>query len=221
MQSAPNDAASAPRLEEVIVKSPKNAAVMSYDAAYERLKRFRDSNLDRVKLEIRITPADKNIRQDEIRVALVNDAQSLPLKIAADGLVDIPVRDDLYKTDAELRTNQPKGKLSLSVGIALNWSFASKEIPYNEVEESMRQLERGGKDVLGWIAYTLFFPSFENVDIPVRYPKANGQTLDVVKDGRVIKSFKADDKGVLTFRLDRRWREWQPTLVFSESPPKI
>jgi hypothetical protein len=63
--------------------------------------------------------------------------------------------------------------------------------------------------------------SLENIDIPIRYKHANGQTLDIMKDGRVIKSFKADDKGVLTFRLDRRWREWQPKFVFSEIPSKI
>jgi hypothetical protein len=188
---------------------------------YERLKRFRDSKLDRVKLEVRVTPGDESIKQDEIRVALVNDAQSLPIKIAADGLIELPLKDELYKTDAEFRTNQPKGKMKGSLGIALIWSPTTHEVEYAEIEESIRQLEMAAKDVAGWILYTLFFPSLEKVDIPIRYPSANGQTLDIMKDGRVIKSFKADDKGVLTFRLDRRWREWQPKFVFSEIPSKI
>ncbi|MGL4233771.1 MAG: DUF2987 domain-containing protein [Casimicrobium sp.] len=216
-----NEASSAQRMDEVIVKSPKNAAVMPYDTVYERLKRFRDSKLDRVKLEVRITPSDESLKQEDIRVALVNDAQSLPLKIAADGLIELPLKDEFYKTDAEFRTNQPKGKMKASLGIATAWAPTSNEVEYAEIEECVRQLEMAAKDVAGWILYTLFFPSLENIDLPIRYAKANGQTLDVVKDGRVIKSFKADDKGVLTFRLDRRWREWQPKLVFSELPPKI
>jgi Protein of unknown function (DUF2987) len=219
--SVATETTSTQRMDEVIVKSPKNAAVMPYDTVYERLKRFRDSKLDRVKLEVRVTPADENVKQDEIRVALVNDAQNLPLKIAADGLTELPLKDEFYKTDAELRANQPKGKMKVSLGIATAWVPTSNEVEYAEIEECARQLEMAAKDVAGWILYTLFFPSLENVDLPVRYAKPNGQTLDIVKDGRVIKSFKADDKGVLTFRLDRRWREWQPKLVFSELPPKI
>jgi hypothetical protein len=152
---------------------------------------------------------------------LVNDTQSLPLKIAADGLIELPMREDFYNTDAELRSNQVKGKLTAAVGIALIWSPTTHEVTYAEIEESIRQLELAAKDVAGWLLYTLFFPSLENIDIPIRYSQANGQTLDIVKDGRVVKSFKADDKGVLTFRLDRRWREWQPKLVFSELPPRI
>lgn len=214
-------AANVQRIDEVIVKSPKNAAVMPYDGMYERLKRFHDSKLDRVKIEVRVTPADQSVKQDEIRVALVNDTQSLPLKIAADGLIDLPLRADFYKTDAEFRANQPKGKLSTSLGISTTWSPAGHEVEYAEIEECVRQMEMAAKDVAGWLLYTLFFPSLEKVDLPIRYATANGQTLDIVKDGRVIKSFKADDKGVLTFRLDRRWREWQPKFVFSEIPPKI
>jgi hypothetical protein len=63
--------------------------------------------------------------------------------------------------------------------------------------------------------------SLENIDIPICHKHANGQTLDIVRDDRVIKSFEADDKGVLTFRLDRLWREWQPKFVFSEMPSKF
>jgi Protein of unknown function (DUF2987) len=216
-----NDTSNVQRIDEVIVKSPKNAAVMPYDGMYERLKRFHDSKLDRVKLEVRVKPVDQSIKQEEIRVALVNDAQSVPLKIAADGLIELPLRDDFYKTDAEFRANQPKGTLSASLGIATTWSPSAHEVEYAEIEECVRQLELAAKDVAGWLLYTLFFPSLEKVDLPIRYAVANGQTLDIVKDGRVIKSFKADDKGVLTFRLDRRWRDWQPKFVFSEIPPKI
>jgi hypothetical protein len=216
-----NDISSAQRIEEVIVKSPKIAAVMPYDTVYERLKRFRESKLDRVRLEVRVKPVDLTLKQDEIRVALVNDAQSVPLKIAADGLIELPLRDDFYKTDAEFRANQAKGKLATSLGISTTWSPPGHEVEYAEIEECVRQMEIAAKDVAGWLLYALFFPSLENVDLPIRYATANGQTLNIVKDGRVIKSFKADDQGVLTFRLDRRWREWQPKFVFSEIPPKI
>lgn len=220
-QPITNDATNAQRIDEVIVKSPKNAAVMPYDGMYERLKRFQDSKLDRVKIEVRVTPADQSIQESEIRVALVNDAQSVPLKIAADGLIELPVRADFYKTEAEFRANQPKGKLRVSLGVSTTWSPPGHEVEYAEIEECMRQVEVAAKDVAGWLVYTLFFPSFERLDLRIRYPRANSQTLDIVNDGRVIKTFKADDKGVLTFRLDRRWREWQPKFVFSEIPPKI
>jgi Protein of unknown function (DUF2987) len=208
---------SAQVLEQVIVKIPKNAAVMPYDAVYERLKRFADSKLDRIKLEIKVHPKDSAISQSDIRVSLANDTQSIPIKIEADGRIELPLRPDFYKTGAEFMANQPKGTLETSVHIAPTWA-GGKEVPYAEIEESVRQFQVAGRDVLGWLGYMLFFPSVHSIDIPVTYKTPNGQRLDIVKDGRVIQTFKADDKGLLKFRLDRRWSDWQPTLVFSEAP---
>lgn len=207
------------RVEELVVRNPKNAAVTPYDAVYERLKRFRDSKLDRVSLVIRVTPSSQEVKQSDIRVSLVNDAQSLPLKLDVDGRIELPLREDFYKTNAELLTNQPKGTLSTSVTIGVSWDGAD-ELPYAEVEETIRQLQMAGKDVLGWFGYMIFFPSVYSINIPIQYKTPNQQRMDVLRDGRVIQSFVADEKGLLKFRLDRRWTEWQPVLRFSERPPK-
>ena len=207
------------RVDEVIVKNPKNAAVLSYDTVYERLLRFRESKLDRVAFKVKVTPKDPNVKQSDIRVALVNDEKSIPVKVDSEGHVELPFREEFYKTNAELMSNQPKGSLNVGVNINITWS-GGKEIPYAEVEETVRQLQMAGKDLLGWFGYMLFFPSITSVDIPVQYKAANGQRLDIVKDGRVMQTFSADEKGLLKFRLDRRWSDSQPTLVFSEVPPR-
>lgn len=212
--------AGAERVEEVVVISPKNAAVMPYDSVYERLKRLQDSKIDRVALQIKVTAKDPKIKLSDVRVALVNDQLSIPIPIAQDGTVKLPLRADMYNTDAELRSNQPKGMIGGSVTLGINWSIAG-EIPYSEVEETVRQLQTAAKDVLGWLGYMLFFPSITNVDIPITYSQPSGQTLKVMKEGRAIHTFTADEKGVLTFRLDPRWKDWQPTLIFSHQPPKI
>lgn len=206
-------------METIIVKSAKNAAVMPYDDVYERLKRMQDSKLDRIRLQIKISPAREDLKLADVRIALVNDSASVSLPIAADGLIDVPLRSDLYKTDAEIRSNQPKGSLRASITLGVGWD-GGKEIPYAEIEETVRQFQRGGKDLMGWFAYLVFFPSFERFEVPVQYPKANGQTMKVMKDGRVIESYGVDDKGLLKFRLKREWATLQPTLVFSEAPPK-
>jgi len=208
------------RVEEVVLISPKNAAVMPYDSIYERLKRLQDSKIDRVALQIKVTTKDPKVKLSDVRVALVNDKLSIPIPIAPDGTVKLPLRADMYNTDAELRSNQPKGMIGGSISLGINWSIAA-EIPYAEVEETVRQLQTAAKDVLGWLGYMLFFPSITNVDIPITYPEPKGQTLKIMKDGRAIKTFTADEKGVLTFRLDPRWKEWQPTFVFSDVPPKL
>jgi hypothetical protein len=219
-QPAPNSMPdSVQRIDEVIVKNPKNAAVLSYDTVYERLLRFRESKLDRVAFKVKVTPKNPNVQQSDIRVALVNDEKSLPVKVDLDGSVELPLREEFYKTNAELISNQPKGSLNVGVNINITWS-GGREIAYAEVEETVRQLQWAGKDLLGWFGYMLFFPSITSVDIPVQYKAANGQRLDIVRDGRVIQTFSADEKGLLKFRLDRRWSDWQPTLVFSEVPPR-
>ena len=206
-------------LEPVIVKSAKNAAVMPYDDVYDRLKRLQDSKLDRVRLQIKVTPKQDGLQLAGVRVAIVNDNVSVNLPIAADGLINLPLRNDLYKTNAELRSNQPKGSLAASITLGVDWDGGS-EIAYAEVEETLRQFQRGGKDLMGWFAYLLFFPSLENFEVPVQYSKANGQTMKVMKNGRVVDAYTADKTGLLKFRLRREWEAMQPTLVFSEAPPK-
>ena len=218
-QSATTDGTLATSIETVIVKSPKNAAMMPYDDVYERLKRMQDSKLDRIRLQIKIAPVLAAVKLADVRVAIVNDNASVNLAIAADGTIDLPLRPDLYKTDAEIRSNQPKGSLNGSISLGVGWD-GGKEIPYAEIEETVRQFQRGGKDLMGWFAYLIFFPSFDEFEVPVQYPKANGQTMKVMKDGRVLETYGADEKGLLKFRLKREWSTLQPTLVFSEAPPK-
>ena len=218
-QSVTTDGTAATSVETVIVKSAKNAAMMPYDDVYERLKRMQDAKLDRIRLQIKISPKRDDLKLSDVRVAIVNDNISVNLPIAADGRIDVPLRGDLYKTDAEIRINQPKGSLGGSVSLEVGWD-GGKEIPYAEIEETVRQFQRGGKDLMGWFAYLVFFPSFESFEVPVQFPKADGQTMKVMKDGRVIETYSADDKGLLKFRLKREWSTLQPTLVFSEAPPK-
>jgi len=155
-----------------------------------------------------------------VRVAIVNDTTSLPVRLGADGTVTVPLRAELYRTDAEIRSNQPKGSLAASLTLAVAWS-GGQEIPYYEIEETVRQLQTAGKDLLGWFGYMLFFPSLSNFEVPLQYPEPRGQTMRVVKDGKTLETFTADEKGVLKFKLKPGWAQLQPTLVFSEAPPKL
>lgn len=217
--SAPVDPSTATQqVETVIVKSPKNAAVMPYDAAYERLQRLKDSKLDRVRLQIRIAPNRPEVKISDVRVAIVNDTASINLPIAADGTIELPLRPDLYKTDAEIRSNQPKDTLTGSVTLGISWPGGS-EITYAEIEETLRQLQHAGKDVMGWFAYMVFFPSMYNFEVPIQFPVPRGQTMKVMKDGRTVEMYQADDKGLLKFKLKPGWAQLQPTLVFSETLP--
>lgn len=214
------DPASPTRIEPVIVNSPKNAAMMPYDAVYERLKRMQDSKLDRIRLQIKLVPKLAGLKLSDVRVAIVNDTVSMNLPISADGSIDLPLRADVYKTDAEIRSNQIKGALGGSVEFSVSWPGGS-EIPYAEVEETVRQIQMAGKDLMGWFGYMLFFPSLANFEVPVQYPEPHGQTMRVMKDGRVVETYSADDKGLLKFKLKRDWEKLQPMLVFSEPPPKV
>lgn len=214
------DAAAPERVEVVIVNSPKNAAVMSYDSVYDRLKRIKDSKLDRIHLHIKVVPKQDGLKLSDVRVAIVNDKVSVNLPIAADGSIDVPLRADLYQTDAEIRSNQIKGALGGSIEFTVSWPGGS-EISYAEVEETVRQTQIAGKDLLGWFGYLLFFPSLANFEVPMQFPVPRGQTMRVMKDGRIVEIYSADDKGLLKFKLKRDWERLQPVLVFSEALPKL
>ena len=180
---------------------------------------MQDSKLDRVRLQIKVVPKQDGLSLADVRVAIVNDKASVNLSIAADGTIDLPLRADLYQTDAEIRSNQIKGALGGSIEFAVSWPSGS-EISYAEVEETVRQTQMAGKDLMGWVGYLLFFPSLANFEVPVQFPVPRAQTMKVMKDGRVIETYSADDKGLLKFRLKRDWEKLQPTLVFSEALPK-
>ena len=205
--------------DTVVIEYPKNAAVMAYDEMYERLKRMQDSKLDRVRLQIKLKSKNAAVAPAQMRIAIVNDHVTVPLPITADGGVTLPLRADLYKTSADIRSNQPKGTMEVSVDFGVSWPRGT-EVSYAEVEETARQIQLAGKDLLGWFGYMLFFPSLANFEVPVQYPAPNGQTMTVLKDGRVIERYAADNKGLLTFRLKREWAQLQPTLVFSEAMPQ-
>lgn len=221
MPSLGNEATTpAPAVDEVVVRAPKHAAMMPYDDVFVRLKRMRDSKLDRVALKIVLKPKDNTVKLGDVRVALINDKTSVPIPVGQDGSVEIPYREDMYRTDAELRSNQPKGTLSANLSINVAWS-AGTEIPYHEVEETVRQLQVAGKDFLGWFGYMLFFPSMQNMEVPLQYAEPRGQTLRVVKDGKTLETYTADEKGLLKFKLKPAWAQLQPTLAFSDAPPKL
>ena len=45
-----------------------------------------------------------------------------------------------------------------------------------------------GKDLSGWLAYLLSFPSRANFEVPVQYPKAKALAMQVMKAGCVIET---------------------------------
>lgn len=167
-------------LEPVIVKSAKNAAVMPYDDVYDRLKRMQDSKLDRVRLQIKVAPKQDGLKLADVRVAIVNDNVSVNLPIASDGAINLPLRTDLYKTDAETRSNQPKGALTGTISLGVGWP-GGNEIAYAHVEETVRQIQTAGKDLMGRFGYVLFFPSLANFEVPVIFPVPRGQTMKVME----------------------------------------
>ncbi len=67
----------------------------------------------------------------------------------------------------------------------------------------------------------LFFPSLANFEVPVQFPVPRAQTIKVIKDGRVIETHSADDKGLRKFKLKRDLEKLQPTLIFSDALPKL
>ena len=80
------DVAAPKVVDTVIVKNPKNAAVMPYDAVYERLKRMQDSKLDRVRLQIKINVKDETVKLADVRAAIVSDTVSIPMPIAKENM---------------------------------------------------------------------------------------------------------------------------------------
>ena len=128
----------------------------------------------------------------------VND-QVIPLAVAADGRVSMPIRQDWADAGALIQTNQPKGRVLVSL------SFNSRVPPgvrmsYAQLTEAAPVLERGIKEVAGLMSFMA--PGVKTFTLS--FDKPPQTAVITLPDGKK-QSYKTDAKGVIVLPWEPKW----------------
>jgi hypothetical protein len=137
-------------------------------------------------------PADYRL---EVRVK----DQSFPVSVAADGRVNLPFRQDWVDAGAVLRSNQPKGRVLVSM------NFNSRVPPgvrmsYARLTEAAPVLERGIEEIAGFMSFMA--PGVKTFTLS--FDKPPQTALITLPDGKK-KSYRTDAKGLIVLPWEPKW----------------
>jgi len=125
--------------------------------------------------------------------------QTVPVSVEADGRVNMPFRQDWADAGALIRTNQPKGRVVVSL------NFISRVPPgvrmsYAQLTEAAPVLERGIEAVAGLMS----FMAPEVKTFTLSFDKAP-QTLLITLPGGTKHSYRTDAKGLIVLPWEPKW----------------
>jgi hypothetical protein len=135
----------------------------------------------------------------DLRLQVKVNGQVIPVAVAADGKVALPIRRDWVDAGAVLQTNQAKGRVALAM------NFVSRVPPgvrmsYGQLTEAAPVLEKGIKEVLGLVS----FLAPEVTHFTLKFAQVPQTLLLTLPDGKK-KSYKTDAKGVIVLPWEPKW----------------
>jgi hypothetical protein len=145
----------------------------------------------------------------DLRLQVKVGSTIVPVPVAADGRVALPIHQEWADSGAVLQSNQPKGTVSVSM------NFDSRTPPgtrmsYAQLGESAPVIERGISEMAGIMSFMA--PGVET--LVLKFDKAP-QTLVLTFPGGKQKSWKSNDKG----RIELPWEpKWAKAMVELSAP---
>jgi hypothetical protein len=132
--------------------------------------------------------------------------QLVPVAVAPDGKVAMPFRQDWADAGAVIRTNQPKGRVLVSL------SFDSRVPPgvrmsYAQLTEAAPVLERGIGEMAGFMSFMA--PEVKSFTLSFDKPP---QTVLITQPDGKSRSYKTDAKGQVVLPWEPKWAAAQVEL---------
>jgi len=135
----------------------------------------------------------------DYKLQLKVNGQVIPLAVAADGRVTMPIRQDWADSGALIQTNQPKGRVLVSL------SFNSRVPPgvrmsYAQLTEAAPVLEKGISEVAGLMSFMA--PGVKSFTLI--FDKPPQTAVLTLPDGKK-RSFTTDAKGQIVLPWEPKW----------------
>lgn len=125
--------------------------------------------------------------------------QLLPVKIAPDGRVDMPIRQDWAENGAVLQSNQPKGVVMVGMDLDARIPPGTK-MSYAQLTESLPILERGISEYAGIMS----FMAPDVKALVLKFGKPGHTAVLTLPDGKK-KNWTADAKGQIELPWNAKW----------------
>lgn len=166
---------------------------------------------DRLALVQSLRPDGGNLVIRPLVITILSKNGRIDVPVAADNSFAIPINDDLRDENPTVTTNQPKGSLSLQVGVRILLPPTTR-YAYAEFWLGVQQANQMTKRFAGVMRW-LFAEAADS--LVLRFSRAERQMLRIAaSDGPL--TLIADDSGTIFVRIDKKLVEQNPMMELSE-----
>lgn len=166
---------------------------------------------DRLALVQSLRPDGGNLVIRPLTITILSKSGKIDVPVGADNSFAIPISDALRDENPTVITNQPKGSLSLQVGVRILLPQATR-YAYSEFWLGIQQansMTRRFAGVMRW----LFSDSADSLVLRFRRPER--QMLRIAASDGAL-TLIADDSGTIFVRIDKKLVEQNPMMELSE-----
>ena len=166
---------------------------------------------DRLALVQSLRPDGGNLVIRPLTITILSKSGKIDVPVGADNSFAIPISDALRDENPTVITNQPKGSLSLQVGVRILLPQATR-YAYSEFWLGIQQanmMTRRFAGVMRW----LFADSADSLVLRFRRPER--QMLRIAASDGAL-TLIADDSGTIFVRIDKKLVEQNPMMELSE-----
>ena len=156
-------------------------------------------------------PDGNNLVIRPLTVTILSRNGHIEVPVAADNSFAIPINDDLRDENPTVITNQPKGTLSLQVGVRILLPQATR-YAYSEFWLGIQQANAMTKRFAGMMHW-LFSESADSLIL--RFSRPERQMLRIAASDGAL-TLIADDSGTIFVRIDKKLVEENPMMELSE-----
>ncbi len=136
----------------------------------------------------------------DFRLQVKLGAKTIPVPILPDGRIELPIRQDWADADAQVQTNQPKGRVRLSMDLNSRTPPGTR-LSYAQLTESVPVMERGIKEMAGVMSFLA--PKVKQLTL--RFAKGQSQTVTLTLPDGKRKLWKSNAEGHATIPWEPKW----------------
>jgi len=166
---------------------------------------------DRLALVQSLRPDGGNLVSRPLTITILSKNGRIDVPVGADNSFAIPISDDLSEENPTVVTNQPKGSLSLQVGVRILLPQTTR-YAYSEFWLGIQQANAMTKRFAGMMRW-LFSQSADSLIL--RFNRPERQMLRIAASDGAL-TLIADDSGTIFVRIDKKLVEENPMMELSE-----